>query len=107
MAISPDDQKIAVGYTDGTLSIFSLKTNVCVELESKFKTSVTNVSFYPFKKSVIAASDYSGGIQLWDINLNQQSLYYKPHAHKSQITGLAFPPCNKHFYCSVVLMFFM
>jgi protein NEDD1 len=102
IAISPDDQKIACGCDNGTIMVYSLKTNTPAHLISKFNGKVTSLQFYPFKKSILVAGGEDGSIRMFDINQSLSPIQTKADVHSAPITGIAFAPCNKHFYCSVV-----
>ncbi|KAI8906342.1 WD40-repeat-containing domain protein [Gorgonomyces haynaldii] len=103
IAVSTDDQKLAIGSQTGHVMVYSLKTNTPTKLQSHFEGKVTCLAFYPFKKSVLAAAGQDGSIRLWDVNQKLEPTHIKENAHTAPITGLSFAPCNKHFFCTVGL----
>ena len=102
VAITADDQKIAIGCEDGSVHLFSLRTNHLSTLKGAFEGPVTKVAFYPFKKSILTAVGQDGFVRIWDLNEKIEPLESKK-VHDAPITDLAFAPCNKHFYCTVGL----
>ncbi|KAH6568219.1 hypothetical protein BASA60_008730 [Batrachochytrium salamandrivorans] len=103
IALASDDGKMAVGSTTGSALLHSLKNNTSNRLSAPFVGSINHMAFYPFKKSILASAGDNGSVVFWDVNQKSSPTHIKENAHSSSIQGLAFAPCNKHFYCTVGL----
>ncbi|KAI8898576.1 WD40-repeat-containing domain protein [Globomyces pollinis-pini] len=103
LSLTSDDSKIAAGLASGNVLVHSLKHNTTSVLGSPFEGSVNAISFYPFKKSILVAGGQDGTLAVWDVNLKSDPILVKSRIHSAPISGLAFAPCNKHFYCSIGL----
>ncbi|KAJ3309860.1 Protein nedd1 [Boothiomyces sp. JEL0838] len=103
IAISYDDSRIACGLESGEIFLFSLKHKTGSNLKTTFKGRVGCLAFYPFKKSILVAGGHDGSVACWDINSKASPYLVKENAHSGPVTGVAFAPCNKHFYCTIGL----
>nr|KAJ3419968.1 hypothetical protein HK105_006273 [Polyrhizophydium stewartii] len=103
LALSVDDSKLVAGTRSGSVWLHSLKSNTPSKLVSPFSAPVNRLVFYPFKRSILVGAGDDGSIAMWDVNQRTSPIQTKQQAHSAPVRGLAFPPCNKHFYCSVGL----
>ena len=102
MAISADDHRLVFGLNNGKILVYSLKYKTSTIVDTNQSGSIESVAFYPFKKHVIVAGGNDGTVFLIDV-ITGKILSKKPSIHVAPITGVAFAPCNKHFYCSISL----
>lgn len=65
LAVSSDAQMIAAGSIDGTIQLFNVATDETITLELVQPGGITGLAFSP---SMLAASDSSGDMGLWDTN---------------------------------------
>ena len=102
MAIAADDNRIVIGCSEGKLLVYSLKYNILTTIETQVQGVIQSVGFYPFKKHIVAAGGQDGTVLLVDVTAGKVTVE-KKGAHKAPVIGVAFAPCNKHFYCSISL----
>jgi len=64
---SSDDKYIATASGDQTAQIIDARTQQCVSILAKHKSSVKQVRFQPGDDNVIATSSRDGAVQIWDL----------------------------------------
>ncbi|KAI9204602.1 WD40-repeat-containing domain protein [Polychytrium aggregatum] len=101
IAVSADDTKITCGGEHGQVWIHSTRSMNGAELETKFKQTVNDIAFYPFRKSIVTAAGDDGIVSVWDINHSKAPLDRKIDPHNGPIRAIAFSPVNKMMFVTV------
>ena len=64
---SSDDSYIATGSGDQTAQIIDARTQQCVSVLARHKSSVKQVRFQPGDDKIVATSSRDGAVQIWDL----------------------------------------
>lgn len=64
---SSDDAYIATGSGDQTAQIIDARTQQCVSVLARHKSSVKQVRFQPGDDKIVATSSRDGAVQIWDL----------------------------------------
>jgi WD40 repeat protein len=64
---SSDDAYIATGSGDQTAQIIDVRTQQCVSVLARHKSSVKQVRFQPGDDKIVATSSRDGAVQIWDL----------------------------------------
>lgn len=64
---SSDDAYIATGSGDQTAQIIDARTQQCVNVLARHKSSVKQVRFQPGDDKIVATSSRDGAVQIWDL----------------------------------------
>jgi WD40 repeat protein len=64
---SSDDTYIATGSGDQTAQIIDARTQQCVSVLARHKSSVKQVRFQPGDDKIVATSSRDGAVQIWDL----------------------------------------
>lgn len=64
---SSDDMYIATGSGDQTAQIIDARTQQCVSVLARHKSSVKQVRFQPGDDKIVATSSRDGAVQIWDL----------------------------------------
>jgi WD40 repeat protein len=64
---SADDTYIATGSGDQTAQIIDARTQQCIHVLAKHKSSVKQVRFQPGDDKIVATSSRDGAVQIWDL----------------------------------------
>jgi WD40 repeat protein len=64
---SSDDAYLATGSGDQTAQIIDARTQQCVHVLAKHKSSVKQVRFQPGDDKIVATSSRDGAVQIWDL----------------------------------------
>ncbi|KAF2258287.1 WD40 repeat-like protein [Lojkania enalia] len=67
MQFSSDDAYLATGSGDQTAQIIDVRTQQCVSVLSKHRSSVKQVRFQPSEDKIVATSSRDGTVQIWDL----------------------------------------
>ena len=89
MAVSADDNRIAVGLDGGKLFIFSLKYKTSSLVETNISGNIDALSFYPFKKHIVVIGGHDGSVATVDIN-EAKVIMDKKAIHSAPVTGNCF-----------------
>lgn len=73
---SSDDSYIATGSGDQTAQIIDARTQQCVHVLAKHKSSVKQVRFQPGDDKIVATSSRDGAVQIWDLRCKGGSSYH-------------------------------
>ncbi|XP_078699593.1 WD repeat-containing protein 3-like isoform X5 [Branchiostoma floridae x Branchiostoma belcheri] len=87
LAASPDNQHIAVGYSDGTVQVFRLVTGEVAVVFSGHKSAVTTLR-YDHNGMRLASGSKDTDVIVWDV-VNESGLY-RLKGHKGVITHCHF-----------------
>ncbi|KAJ3208501.1 hypothetical protein HDU67_006693 [Dinochytrium kinnereticum] len=88
---SADSRHLAVGYTDGTVRLWSLANQTLTATFSGHKTSVTSLAFDRLGER-LASGSKDTDIVIWDV-LTETGLH-RLRGHRDQITGIRFLEAN-------------
>jgi len=87
LALDPDGEKLAVGYADGSISLWNVQTAKRVGDPLKgHSTAVADLAFSPNGKMLASASDNT--IRLWDVDGGGS--IGDPLEHEGQVLSVAF-----------------
>ncbi|KAF2011474.1 Lethal(2)denticleless protein [Aaosphaeria arxii CBS 175.79] len=64
---SSDDMYLATGSGDQTAQILDARTQQCVSVLAKHKSSVKQVRFQPGEDNIVATSSRDGAVHIWDL----------------------------------------
>lgn len=64
---SSDDMWMATGSGDQTAQIIDVRTQQCVHVLARHKSSVKQVRFQPGDDNIVATSSRDGAVQIWDL----------------------------------------
>src|SRR6186713_403382 len=91
---SSDDSYLATGSGDQTAQIIDVRTQQCVSVLARHKSSVKQVRFQPGDDKIVATSSRDGAVQIWDLrckggNINVHSAWGPDAPYASSIRTLA------------------
>lgn len=64
---SQDDSLMATGSGDQTGQILDVRTQTCISVLAKHKSSVKQIRFQPGEEKIVATSSRDGAVQIWDL----------------------------------------
>ncbi|KAF2276376.1 WD40 repeat-like protein [Westerdykella ornata] len=99
---SSDDMYIATGSGDQTAQILDARTQQCVHILAKHKSSVKQVRFQPGDDRIVATSSRDGAVQIWDLrckggNTSIHSAWGRDAPYASSIRTLAAAHADSAF----------
>ncbi|KAF2706069.1 WD40 repeat-like protein [Pleomassaria siparia CBS 279.74] len=91
---SSDDSYLATGSGDQTAQIIDARTQQCVSVLAKHKSSVKQVRFQPGDDKMVATSSRDGAVQIWDLrckggNISVHSAWGPDAPYASSVRTLA------------------
>lgn len=94
LQFSSDDSYLATGSGDQTAQIIDARTQQCVNVLAKHKSSVKQVRFQPGEDKIVATSSRDGAVQIWDLrckggNINVHSAWGPNAPYAQSVKSLA------------------
>jgi WD40 repeat protein len=94
LQFSSDDSYLATGSGDQTAQIIDARTQQCVNVLAKHKSSVKQVRFQPGEDKIVATSSRDGTVQIWDLrckggNINVHSAWGPNAPYAQSVKSLA------------------
>jgi WD40 repeat protein len=94
MALIPDRQRVILGFTDGSITIFDINTSKSITRLLKHKNKITAFAISKDRRQLLSG-DATGIVTLWQ--LSDYSMKKSFQANDNEISSIAFSDDTKYF----------